>query len=81
MQIFFFFLVITGEFFDDFSGNADQKGNSHLTVHCVLFLEIFSAHLFAPILETVRQMLGLEEEQVVEISGDNSKYEVSSLKP
>ena len=48
---------------------------------CVLFLENFSAHLFAPILETVRQMLGLEEEQVVEISGDNSKYEVSSLKP
>ena len=46
----------------------------------VLFLENFSAHLFAPILETVRQMLGLEEEQVVEISGDNSKYEVSSFK-
>ena len=45
-------------------------------MHCVLFLEIFSAHLFAPILETVRQMLGLEEEQVAEISGDNSKYEV-----
>ena len=43
---------------------------------CVLFLENFSAHLFAPILETVRQMLGLEEEQVAEISGDNSKYEV-----
>ncbi|CAH3191429.1 unnamed protein product [Porites evermanni] len=41
----------TGEFFDDFSGNADQK-------------------------ETVRQMLGLEEEQVAEISGDNSKYEI-----
>ncbi|KAJ7381795.1 hypothetical protein OS493_038976 [Desmophyllum pertusum] len=41
----------TGEFFDDFSGNTDQK-------------------------ETVRQMLGLEEEQVVELSGDNSKYEV-----
>ncbi|KAL9965899.1 hypothetical protein ACROYT_G029757 [Oculina patagonica] len=41
----------TGEFFDDFSGNTDQKG-------------------------TVRQMLGLEEEQVVEISGDNAKYEI-----
>lgn len=27
--------------------------------------------------ETVRQMLGLEEEQVVEISGDNAKYEVT----
>ena len=31
---------------------------------------------FAPTLETVRQMLGLEEEQVVEISCDHSKYEV-----
>ena len=26
--------------------------------------------------ETVRQMLGLEEDQVVELSGDNAKYEV-----
>ena len=47
-----------------------------------LHLPLFPlSHLFAPILETVRQMLGLEEEQVVEISGDNSKYEVSNLKP
>lgn len=41
----------TGEFYDDFAGNADQK-------------------------ETVRQMLGLKEEQVVELSGDHSKYEI-----
>ncbi|RMX55734.1 hypothetical protein pdam_00015503 [Pocillopora damicornis] len=41
----------TGEFFDDFSGNADHK-------------------------ETVRQVLGLEEDQVAEISGDHEKYEI-----
>ena len=29
--------------------------------------------------ETVRQMLGLEEDQVVELSGDNAKYEVINL--
>ena len=29
--------------------------------------------------ETVRQMLGLEEDQVVELSGDNEKYEVINL--
>ena len=32
-----------------------------------------------PYLETVRQVLGLEEDQVVEISGDHEKYEVRIL--
>ena len=31
---------------------------------------------FSPTLEIVRQMLGLKGKQVVEISGDHSKYEV-----
>ena len=30
--------------------------------------------------ETVRQMLGLEEDQVVELSGDNEKYEVNKFR-
>ena len=30
--------------------------------------------------ETVRQMLGLEEDEVVELSGDNAKYEVIHFK-
>ena len=29
--------------------------------------------------ETVRQVLGLEEDQVAEISGDHEKYEVRTL--
>ena len=40
---------------------------------------LFYRKNFAPTLETVRQMLGLEEEQVVEISGDHSKYEVRNF--
>ena len=47
-----------------------------LDLLCVGY-EFFLYHTdFSPTLEIVRQMLGLEEEQVVEISGDHSKYEV-----
>ena len=36
----------------------------------------FSLSIVFDLSETVRQMLGLEEDQVVELSGDNEKYEV-----
>ena len=36
-------------------------------------------HWLFPYLETVRQVLGLEEDQVAEISGDHEKYEVRTL--
>lgn len=40
------------------------------------FLSLYAFSQVPSILETVRQMLGLQEEQVVEISGDHQKYEV-----
>ena len=40
------------------------------------FLSFYAVSQVPSILETVRQMLGLQEEQVVEISSDHPKYEV-----
>ena len=39
----------------------------------------FTLSIVFDLLETVRQMLGLEEDQVVELSGDNAKYEVMNF--
>ena len=75
---FIYCYLLLGEFYD--GGNADQKGeyfwlfmlliSTFISFPCMLF------HKFPSILETVRQMLGLQEEQVIEISGDHPKYEV-----
>ena len=50
----------------------------YITIGHIILIQLVLLKCVHP-LETVRQMLGLEEEQVAEISGDNSKYEVSKI--
>ena len=55
------------------------KDPIYCTLDTRVFFFFFHHSDFSSTLETVRQMLGLEEEQVVEISGDHSKYEVPDV--